>query len=84
MVVELYFKSVDEAMDEDYLYDGEPCLFLIEGTIHIGCYERGHGQFYLYDGLYVGDEHIQHLFPYGSDNDNHGIHIDGIAPARVV
>lgn len=84
MVVELDFKSVDEAMDEDYLYDGEPCLFLIEGTIHIGCYERGHGQFYLYDGLYVGDERIQHLFPYGSDNDNHGIHIDGIAPARVV
>lgn len=84
MVVELDFKSVDEAMDEDYLYDGEPCLFLIEGTIHIGCYERGHGQFYLYDGLYVGDEHIQHLFPYGSYNDNHGIHIDGIAPARVV
>lgn len=84
MVVELDFKSVDEAMDEDYLYDGESCLFLIEGTIHIGCYERGHGQFYLYDGLYVGDEHIQHLFPYGSYNDNHGIHIDGIAPARVV
>lgn len=84
MVVELDFKSVDESMDEDYLYDGEPCLFLIEGTIHIGCYERGHGQFYLYDGLYIGDEHIQHLFPYGSYNDNHGIHIDGIAPARVV
>lgn len=84
MVVELDFKSVDEYMDEDYLYDGEPCLFLIEGTIHIGCYERGHGQFYLYDGLYIGDEHIQHLFPYGSYNDNHGIHIDGIAPARVV
>ena len=84
MVVELDFKSVDEAMDEDYLYDGEPCLFLIEGTIHIGCYERGHGQFYLYDGLYVGDEHIQHLFPYGTYNDNHGIHIDGIAPSRVV
>ena len=84
MVVELDFKSVVEAMDEDYLYDGEAFLFLIEGTIHIGCYERGHGQFYLYDGLYVGDEHIQHLFPYGSDNDNHGIHIDGIAPSRVV
>lgn len=84
MIVELDFKTVDEAFDEDYLYNGEPCLFLIEGRIYEGCYERGHGQFYLYDGLYVGDEHIQYLFPYGSDNDNHGIHIDGIAPARVV
>lgn len=84
MLVELDFKSVDEAMDEDYLYDGEPCLFLIDGIIHIGCYERGHGHFYLYDGLYVGDEHIQHLFPYGSDSDNHGIRIDGIARAKIV
>ena len=84
MLVELDFKPVDEALAEDWFYNGEHALFLIDGHIYEGCYERGHGHFYLYDGLYVGDEHIQHLFPYGTDADNHGIHIDGIAPARVV
>lgn len=84
MLVELDFKSVDEALDEDWLYNGEHALFRIDGHIYEGCYEHGHGHFYLYDGIYMNGETIQHLFPYGTDADNHGICISGIASARVV
>ena len=84
MLVELDFKSVDDALDEDWFYNGEQALFLINGHIYEGCYEHGHGHCYLYEGIYSGNDHIQYLYPYGSDSDNHGIRIDGIAPAKIV
>ena len=37
MLVELDFKSVDEALDEDWFYNGEHALFLIDGHIYEGC-----------------------------------------------
>ena len=90
MVVELDFIPIEEALEQDWLYDGggSQCLLLISGCIFQANYEASRNQFYVYHGYPVlpMDERgwsVDILKASNNPSENYGITIDGVAPAKV-